>query len=201
MDYCIFLAIHSGYTFNRIFSSKKQNTPESFQITLDLLNDSNDKFEVKINRSKHFAAMLAINQKEPKLALSILSENENGTNSMNIKLLALAALNDWHGVADLLCLIERKHWQETNGNMYRVSTGVVNFQKNSNSLCSVKLIETIQLKIQNLKDSISEKNLPQKEYDECNRVLMVFQDTRDLMVKAVSFVFFSYFVESFLFYE
>lgn len=74
--------------------------------------------------------MLALNQKDPKLALSILSESENVTASMNIRLLAMAALNDWHGVADLLCLIETKHWQETNGKAYRVSRDVVNFHRN-----------------------------------------------------------------------
>lgn len=76
--------------------------------------------------------MLALNQKEPTLALSILSESGNYTTSMNIKLLAMAELNDWHGVADLLCLIKTKRWQETNGKNYRVSTHVVHFRRNLN---------------------------------------------------------------------
>lgn len=74
-----------------------------------------------------FVAMLALNRNEPKLALSLLSKSENYTAPMNIKLLAMAELNDWHGVADLLCLIRTKRWQETNGKNYRVSTEVVIF--------------------------------------------------------------------------
>lgn len=80
-----------------------------------------------MHQFESFAAMLALNQKEPKLALSILSESENFTASMNIKLLAMAQLNDWKGVADLLCLIKTKRWQKTNGKTYRVSTDVVHF--------------------------------------------------------------------------
>lgn len=83
-------------------------------------------------QSECFAAMLALNQKEPKLALNILSKTENFTTPMNIKLLAMAELNDWHGVADLLSLIKTKRWQETNGKNYRVSTDVVNFHRNAN---------------------------------------------------------------------
>lgn len=87
-------------------------------------------------QSEHFAAMLAFNQKEPKLALHILSKCGHYTTPMNIKLLAMAELNDWHGVADLLCLIKTKHWQEANRQNYRVSTEVVKFHKNSISKCS-----------------------------------------------------------------
>lgn len=107
--------------------SNSQNTPESFQHAQDLRNDSNNKSEPEMSQSKCFAAMLALNRKEPKLALSILSKSENYTAPMNIKLMAMAELNDWHGVADLLCLIITKRWQETNGKNYRVSTEVVIF--------------------------------------------------------------------------
>lgn len=45
----------------------------------------------------------------------------------------------------------------------------------------------VQLKFQTLKDSISEKDLSVKEYDRCNRILLDFEKSRDLLQKAVNF--------------
>lgn len=73
--------------------------------------------------------MLALNQKQTELALSLTSEAAYYTADLNIKLLLMTELNDWNGVCDLLFKI-KTNGQRSDGKRYRVSTQVVSAQQN-----------------------------------------------------------------------
>lgn len=100
-----------------------QNTPESLQYAIDLQSECES--DIDRNWRIDFVAMLAFNQNRFDLALSLLA-GDDFLPANNIRLLAMAELNDWTGVCNLLRKIE------INGPIdkrYRISTEVVSERK------------------------------------------------------------------------
>lgn len=110
-----------------------QNTPESLQYSMDVHKTCKSIKDQRMGR--YFIAMLAFNQNQFELALTLADDGDHML-ANNIKLLAMTKLNDWAGVCDLLYKIKTN--RSVNGTRYRVTTDVVSStytETSSRGLC------------------------------------------------------------------